>query len=161
AATMEDLDAAEDEGVGSAPESPLKLQRKESSSSSSDLASPAEKINYHMNSTPSSIHMPAMTNMPHLPPVLNQNRYQGQMLQGPDNGAAPAEPVYPCGICQKEVDDNDDAILCETGCGKWYHRVCTGLTIAAYNLLTNSGSAEWVCNACIETKNIPLVKLIS
>lgn len=85
-------------------------------------------------------------------------------FQGPNNGSSMpslAEPVYPCGICQKEVDDNDEAILCETGCGKWYHRVCTGLTVAAYHMLTNSTSAEWVCNTCIETKNIPLVKLTS
>lgn len=80
AATMEDLDAAEDEGLGSAPESPLKLQRKESTSSSSDMASPVDKYTYHANNTPSSIHMPPMGNMSHLPPGLNQNRYQGQMV---------------------------------------------------------------------------------
>lgn len=84
-----------------------------------------------------------------------------QKFQGPNNGGPISEPVYPCGICHKEVDDNDDAILCETGCGKWYHRVCTGLTVAAYNLLTNSINAEWVCNSCIETKKIPLVRLSS
>ncbi|XP_020897414.1 uncharacterized protein LOC110236280 isoform X2 [Exaiptasia diaphana] len=161
---MEDLDAAEDEGLGSAPDSPLKLQRKESTSSSSDMASPGEKYSYHVNNTTSAIHMPQMGNISHVPPSLNQNRYQGQMFQGPNNGSSMpslAEPVYPCGICQKEVDDNDEAILCETGCGKWYHRVCTGLTVAAYHMLTNSTSAEWVCNSCIETKNIPLVKLTS
>lgn len=67
--------------------------------------------------------------------------------------------VYPCGICKRNVDDNDDAILCETGCGLWYHRVCTGLTGLAYNLLTSEDNAEWVCNACIASKTIPLVKL--
>ncbi|XP_031563944.1 uncharacterized protein LOC116299424 [Actinia tenebrosa] len=153
-ATVEDLEAAE-EGSTSAPESPMKLQRKESSSSSSDLASPGEKMNFN-NTIGSNV---PITNMTHLTSAVNQGIYPAQM--GPGNGTVQTEPMYPCGICLKEVDDNDDAILCETGCGKWYHRLCTGLTAAAYGLLTSEGNAEWVCNRCIETKNIPLVKLNS
>lgn len=71
------------------------------------------------------------------------------------------DPVYPCGICKREVNDNDDAIFCETGCSQWYHRVCTGLTELAYDLLTAEENAEWVCDNCIATKSIPLVKLKS
>lgn len=71
------------------------------------------------------------------------------------------DPVYPCGICKREVNDNDDAIFCETGCAQWYHRVCTGLTELAYDLLTAEENAEWVCDNCIATKSIPLVKLKS
>lgn len=69
-----------------------------------------------------------------------------------------APPIYPCGICHKEVHDNDQAILCESGCNFWFHRGCTGLTEAAFQLLTAEVYAEWVCDKCLQSKNIPLVK---
>lgn len=78
------------------------------------------------------------------------------MVFNPQNPNAP--PIYPCGICHKEVHDNDQAILCESGCNFWFHRVCTGLTDAAYHLLTAEVYAEWVCDKCLQSKNIPLVK---
>lgn len=69
-----------------------------------------------------------------------------------------APPIYPCGVCHKEVHDNDQAILCESGCNFWFHRGCTGLTEAAFQMLTAEVYAEWVCDKCLTTKNIPLVK---
>lgn len=33
-----------------------------------------------------------------------------------------APPIYACGKCHKEINDNDQAILCESGCHFWYHR---------------------------------------
>lgn len=78
------------------------------------------------------------------------------MVFNPQNPNAP--PIYPCGICHKEVHDNDQAILCESGCNFWFHRICTGLTEAAYHLLTAEVYAEWVCDKCLQSKNIPLVK---
>ncbi|XP_018331562.1 protein pygopus [Agrilus planipennis] len=69
-----------------------------------------------------------------------------------------APPIYPCGVCHKEVHDNDQAILCESGCNFWFHRGCTGLTEAAFQLLTAEVYAEWVCDKCLSSKNIPLVK---
>lgn len=78
------------------------------------------------------------------------------MVFNPQNPNAP--PIYPCGICHKEVHDNDQAILCESGCNFWFHRACTGLTDAAYHLLTAEVYAEWVCDKCLTSKNIPLVK---
>ncbi|GAB6020591.1 hypothetical protein CHUAL_003270 [Chamberlinius hualienensis] len=78
------------------------------------------------------------------------------MVFNPQNPNAP--PIYPCGICHKEVHDNDQAILCESGCNFWFHRICTGLTEAAYHLLTAEVYAEWVCDKCLGSKNIPLVK---
>jgi hypothetical protein len=69
-----------------------------------------------------------------------------------------APPIYPCGVCHKEVHDNDQAIPCESGCNFWFHRICTGLTEAAYHFLTQEVYAEWVCDKCLNTKNIPLVK---
>lgn len=69
-----------------------------------------------------------------------------------------APPIYPCGVCHKEVHDNDQAILCESGCNFWFHRGCTGLTEAAYQFLTAEVYAEWVCDKCLSSKSIPLVK---
>ena len=73
----------------------------------------------------------------------------------PTNPHAP--PVYLCGICHKEVHDNDQAIMCESGCSYWYHRACTGLTENAYALISNEVYAEWACNACFQ-KSVPIIK---
>jgi hypothetical protein len=42
------------------------------------------------------------------------------MVFNPQNPNAP--PIYPCGVCHKEVHDNDQAIPCESGCNFWFHR---------------------------------------
>lgn len=68
------------------------------------------------------------------------------------SGSAPSEPVYPCGICLGEVNDDQEAILCEASCQKWFHRVCTGMTETAYNLLTAETAAVWGCDACMDEK---------
>lgn len=68
-----------------------------------------------------------------------------------------APPVYVCGICQKEVHDNDQAIMCESGCSFWHHRICTGLTQEAFALLNNEVYAEWACNNCFN-KNGSIIK---
>lgn len=39
-----------------------------------------------------------------------------------------------------------------------HFRGCTGLTEAAFQLLTAEVYAEWVCDKCLSSKNIPLVK---
>lgn len=38
----------------------------------------------------------------------------------PQNPSAP--PIYACGMCHKEINDNDEGILCEFGCNFFYHR---------------------------------------
>ncbi|KAJ8247871.1 hypothetical protein GJAV_G00251520 [Gymnothorax javanicus] len=69
-----------------------------------------------------------------------------------------AEPVYPCGICLNEVNDDQEAILCEASCQKWFHRICTGMTETAYNLLTAEASAVWGCDTCMEEKGAQLTR---
>lgn len=69
-----------------------------------------------------------------------------------------SEPVFPCGICLKEVNDDQEAILCEASCQKWFHRVCTGMTETAYNLLTAEASAVWGCDACMEDREAQMMK---
>merc|ERR1719461_1361375 len=78
------------------------------------------------------------------------------MVFNPQNPNAP--PIYPCGICHKEVHDNDQAILCESGCNFWFHRICTGLAETAFHFLTQEIYAEWVCDKCFSQKDVPLVK---
>jgi len=67
---------------------------------------------------------------------------------------------YPCGVCTREVRDDDEAIYCESGCEQWYHRECTGMSKVAYDLLTAEDSAEWVCDSCVNSKAIPTVKMV-
>uniref|UniRef100_A0A3B3BJQ9 Pygopus homolog 2 (Drosophila) n=1 Tax=Oryzias melastigma TaxID=30732 RepID=A0A3B3BJQ9_ORYME len=65
--------------------------------------------------------------------------------------------VFPCGHCVAEVHDDQDAILCEASCQRWFHRDCTGLTEPAYGLLTRESAAVWACDYCIKTKDIQAV----
>lgn len=37
-----------------------------------------------------------------------------------------APSSYPCGRCDMEVADGEEAILCEQKCFKWFHRPCAG-----------------------------------
>ncbi|KAJ8775654.1 hypothetical protein J1605_016202 [Eschrichtius robustus] len=72
-------------------------------------------------------------------------------------GSGPQPPpglVYPCGACRSEVNDDQDAVLCEASCQKWFHRECTGMTESACGLLTTEASAVWACDLCLKTKEI-------
>lgn len=42
------------------------------------------------------------------------------MIFNPQNPSAP--PIYACGGCHKEINDNDEAIFCESGCNFFFHR---------------------------------------
>lgn len=42
------------------------------------------------------------------------------MVFNPQNPNAP--PIYTCGSCHKEVNDNDEAMFCESGCNFFFHR---------------------------------------
>ncbi|XP_078393287.1 pygopus homolog 2-like, partial [Cetorhinus maximus] len=78
----------------------------------------------------------------------------------PGAGHRPSsDPVYPCGFCLNEVNDDQDAILCEASCQKWFHRECTGMTETAYGLLTTETSAVWACDFCLKSKEIQSVYL--
>ena len=101
---------------------------------------------------------PMMNRGPNPLSMSNEKMYPpGQsMVFNPQNPNAP--PIYPCGNCHREVHDNDQAILCESGCNFWFHRVCTGLAESAFHFLTQEVYAEWVCDSCFKTKEVPLVK---
>ncbi|XP_072037685.1 pygopus homolog 2-like [Amphiura filiformis] len=78
---------------------------------------------------------------------------------GPMNSMMMRHPCFPCGVCRGEVHVSEDAITCESSCNQWYHRMCTGLTEAAYTLLTTEHSAQWVCDKCVRSKQVPLMRL--
>jgi len=78
------------------------------------------------------------------------------IVQNPNNSHAP--PIYPCGICRREVHESEPGIMCEAGCSFWYHKQCTNLTEDAFKFLKNEVFAEWVCEQCEKTRSIPLVK---
>lgn len=105
----------------------------------------------------------------------NGTQNKPRLPQGPAEGGGPektskmplhpgqhghlsSEPVYPCGICTHEVNDDQDAILCEASCQKWFHRICTGMTESAYGLLTAEASAVWGCDTCMADKDVQLMR---
>ncbi|XP_030044173.1 pygopus homolog 2 [Microcaecilia unicolor] len=103
------------------------------------VGSPAA-VNGNQRSFPPSSSTPELNNLP------------------PSNKpAACSGLVYPCGACRNEVSDDQDAILCEASCQKWFHRECTGMTESAYGLLTTEASAVWACDYCLKTKEIQSV----
>merc|ERR1719429_445446 len=108
-------------------------------------------------SGPSPVHHGGMGGPPPLS-MSSEKIYPADqpMVFNPQNPNAP--PIYPCGICHKEVHDNDQAILCESGCNFWFHRICTGLAETAFHFLTQEIYAEWVCDKCFSQKDVPLVK---
>ena len=56
---------------------------------------------------------------------------------------------YPCIICNKEVNDQCNAISCDT-CNKWIHVKCTALmTWTRYKKLVKSGeNFNYICDIC-------------
>lgn len=59
----------------------------------------------------------------------------------------PGPIKYPCGNCGKPVRTNQKDIMCEYGCGNWFHLKCIDLTTSKYLELSDS-SEDWYCNSC-------------
>ncbi|RVE67224.1 hypothetical protein OJAV_G00115320 [Oryzias javanicus] len=115
------------------------------------------------NSNSSSQQQPQQSTPPNSAPgpasYSQQNSTAGP---APSGGLGPGKlggpgMVFPCGHCVAEVHDDQDAILCEASCQRWFHRDCTGLTEPAYGLLTRESAAVWACDYCIKTKDIQAV----
>lgn len=85
----------------------------------------------------------------------------GSVMDTSGNGTlGVSREEYPCGGCGQAVEDHHEAIYCESGCERWYHRECTGMSKVAYRLLTAEDSAEWVCDKCIANKTVPTIKMV-
>ena len=64
--------------------------------------------------------------------------------------------IYPCGICKKNVNKNQKAILC-LNCTHCIHIKCNSTPIMDYNQMIEYNSTrndeeieycEWLCNKC-------------
>ncbi|NXV81088.1 PYGO2 protein, partial [Atlantisia rogersi] len=117
--------------------------------SSSPAAVNGAQPTFAPNSSNRGAGTPENNNLPSAP--------QGKSTGGGTGHQPPPGLVYPCGACRNEVNDDQDAILCEASCQKWFHRECTGMTENAYGLLTTEASAVWACDFCLKTKEIQSV----
>ena len=75
-----------------------------------------------------------------------------------------ANHPFPCGICHKNVNNNQKSILC-TGCDHWIHIKCNGTPLEEYNAMIDAisqltqdeiDSIEWLCNKCLILKTSKL-----
>ena len=51
--------------------------------------------------------------------------------------------VYPCGVCEKPVTWEQDAICCDT-CDTWNHKMCLEMSTTLFNHPANS-DVSWIC----------------
>ena len=58
----------------------------------------------------------------------NLERISGAILLGVDLNAK-NKLKYPCAICNKSVQKNQNGILCDK-CGKWCHRKCDAMSMS-------------------------------
>ena len=61
-----------------------------------------------------------------------------------DPNPGPAVP-YPCGVCNRNVEENVNAICCDS-CDVWYHQECC-LSEHMFDLLKDT-SLSWICCNC-------------
>ncbi|ERE76614.1 protogenin [Cricetulus griseus] len=113
----------------------------------------AEATNSHANGTQSKPRQPRGA-----ADLCTTDKSRKFSLHPGRHGHSSSDPVYPCGICTNEVNDDQDAILCEASCQKWFHRICTGMTETAYGLLTAEASAVWGCDTCMADKDVQLMR---
>ena len=59
---------------------------------------------------------------------------------------------YDCGICDKEVEENDKAIDCDI-CKKWCHIKCINMSEETYDSLPEE-KFDWVCIRCKEKSTV-------
>lgn len=92
---------------------------------------------------------PGPQQMPNQPMIFN--------AQNPN-----APPIHLCGVCRNEVQgDSEEGLLCESGCNFWFHRQCVNMNPDAYQMLRHEVFAEWACDNCIRSRNVPPIKLRS
>ena len=106
---------------------------------------------------------PGMTPPPHpgQPPLRSPHSKQyppnQALIVNPQNPNAP--PIHPCGACRRELQENEEAVMCESGCNFFFHRQCINMSPEAYQFIKNEPFAEWVCDTCVKMRNIAPLKL--
>ena len=58
-----------------------------------------------------------------------------------------------CGVCTREVEDDDKGIQCEGDCMRWFHARCANLTDQEYEQLCELETL-WECPSCRDP-NLP------
>ena len=79
----------------------------------------------------------------HIIETIKQNK---GLYQNTINAAHP----HPCGICQKNVNQNQKYLVCMT-CKYWIHIKCNGSSVNEYENITIPGkqnNLNWVCTKC-------------
>lgn len=126
--------------------------------------------------------------MQHQMPPCNYNSLANRpYITNSQNPSAP--PTYTCGKCLKEINDNDEALFCESSCKFFYHRfvfginwihfrpiniyqmkliqfsicrICVGLTEADFQRFIKDVNTEWKCPKCLDQAALsPAIKLKS
>ena len=60
----------------------------------------------------------------------------------------PRAPRFPCGSCNKAVQNCHAAILCDD-CDTWYHKSCIGMSSEVYSKLAcQTHNFSWICCTC-------------
>ena len=80
----------------------------------------------------------------------NIDRIAGAILLEKDLNP-PNKLKFPCSICNKSVQKNQNAIQCDK-CDKWVHRKCEGMSIDTYNFHSNN-ETEFYCLYCTMKEN--------
>jgi len=92
------------------------------------------------------------------PPGQNIPMQMGKMYASNQHMFNPQHPNF-CGACNREIQGEiDEPIMCGSGCNLWFHRMCVGMSPEAYQFLKKEECAEWVCDNCIQSRQIAPVK---
>ena len=71
----------------------------------------------------------------------------GDISANPGPRKTKSAPKYPCNECQRTVRNNQDAILC-SGCNKWSHAKCLGMSRTTFRYYLDKPDLEWTCATC-------------
>ena len=70
----------------------------------------------------------------------------GDIQTNPGPGGKRA-PKYPCKQCEKNVGNNQDALLCAE-CNVWSHEKCLGMSKTGFKYYLDNPELDWTCSLC-------------
>ena len=80
----------------------------------------------------------------------NMERIAAAILLGKELNL-PNNLKFPCGICNKSVQKNQNALQCDT-CDKWVHRKCEGMSPEKYRSFSET-DVQFHCLYCTMREN--------
>ncbi|XP_072028522.1 uncharacterized protein [Amphiura filiformis] len=69
------------------------------------------------------------------------------LLSCVETNPGPTTTNYPCGICSRKVENDQQAIKCDS-CDIWYHRECAVVTDHISDVYTHHSNLSWICIQC-------------